>query len=207
MNREMQKLVDAPLADPLKLFLPKGTRTVKRAPKAEYYNGVDAPKIARSEIERRKADAASAKLVSVLDCYATTSVPFERIAEHTKLTLEEATAAMLRRGRSSMTTIDTMMALIAVEAAAGLTAIAGAMVYRSRWAHELKGIELYRDAFIGASNAAIDAEDRLRKIERTRHNSAKHARSVQLERQRAAVASTTAKLNREIAATTDRVAA
>lgn len=101
MNREMQKLVDAPLADPLKLYLPKGTRAAKRAPKAEYYDSVEAPKIARSILEKRKVDAASAKLVSVLDYYATTTVPFERIAEHTKLTVDQVVESMNRRGRLS----------------------------------------------------------------------------------------------------------
>lgn len=99
MNREMQKLVDAPLADPLKLYLPNGTRTAKRAPKAEYYDSVVAPKIARSVLEKRKVDAASTKLVSVLDYYATTSVPFDRIAEHTKMTVEQVTESMANRGR------------------------------------------------------------------------------------------------------------
>lgn len=99
MRPEMQKLVDAPLADPLKLYLPNGTRTAKRAPKVEYYETVGATRLTRKELDKRKADAASAKLVSVLDYCATTQVPFDRIAEHTKLTIEQVTESMQRRGR------------------------------------------------------------------------------------------------------------
>src|SRR6187402_937676 len=97
----MQKLVDAPLADPLKLYLPKGTRSAKRAPKAEYYDSVGAARLSRKELDKRKDDAATAKLVSVLDYYATTTVPFERIAGHTKLTVDQVTESMNRRGRLS----------------------------------------------------------------------------------------------------------
>lgn len=101
MNRELQKLVDAPLADPLKLYLPQGTRSAKKAPKVEYYDTVAAPRISRAKLAERRVDEYSTKLTAVLDYYGTTSVPFDRIAEHTKLTVEQVTESMARRGRMS----------------------------------------------------------------------------------------------------------
>jgi len=104
MDALLAKLAESPIVTAEranKIFLPKGTRPVKRGAKAEYYDGVSAPKIARSEVEKRKVDAFSAKIVAVLDYYATTAVPFDRIAAHTKLTVEQVTESMARRGRVS----------------------------------------------------------------------------------------------------------
>jgi len=42
-----------------------------------------------------------AALQDRLAYYATTSVPFDRVAAHTGLTVEEATAAMIKRGRTA----------------------------------------------------------------------------------------------------------
>jgi len=104
MDAYFKALIDSPIdtaARANKLLLPEGVRASKRLPKPEYYDSVTAPKIARSELEKRKADAASAKLVAVLDYYATTQVPFDRIAAHTKLTEDQVRESMLRRGRSA----------------------------------------------------------------------------------------------------------
>lgn len=96
---DLQSMIDAPLADPLNLNVPLGKRVMKRGPRAQYYDGIDAPRLKQSELQKRREDQFSAKLCAVLDYYAGSTVPIERIAEHTKLTIEQATAAMERRGR------------------------------------------------------------------------------------------------------------
>lgn len=96
---DLQKLIDAPLADPLKTFVPLGTRPAKRGPRYSEYDGLDVPRISRKELEARRSEDISEKLGAILDYYAGTSIPVERIATHTGLTIEKATAAMKRRGR------------------------------------------------------------------------------------------------------------
>ena len=96
---DLKALADAPLADPLAINIPLGRRTAKRGPRHQYYDGIDAPRATRKELEDRRTESYSKKLCAVLDYYAGTTVPIERIAEHTNLTVEKATAAMVRRGR------------------------------------------------------------------------------------------------------------
>jgi hypothetical protein len=98
---DLKAMADAPLADPLRLNIPFGKRTAPRGERARYYDGIDVPRMTREEINKRKEEAFSKKLCAVLDYYATTEVPIERVAEHTGLTVEQATAAMERRGRKS----------------------------------------------------------------------------------------------------------
>ena len=100
MDKEMQALIDAPLADPLKLYLPKGTRPAKLGPRYRTVDNIDAPKLTRKQIEERKVEAFSAKLCTILDYYAGTDIPIDRVAAHTGLTIEQATQAMTRRGRA-----------------------------------------------------------------------------------------------------------
>lgn len=98
-NIDLQKLIDAPLADPLNLNVPLGKRVIKQGPRARYYDGIDAPRLKQSELQARREDAFSKKLCAVLDYYAGSAVPIERVAEHTRLSIEQATDAMRRRGR------------------------------------------------------------------------------------------------------------
>jgi hypothetical protein len=104
MNAYLQALADKPLdirdTDRCtKVWLPEGKRRAPRGRKPEYHGNLGGPALKRSEIEARKLDEYSAKLVAILDYYAATSVPFERIADHTKLPLEKVVEAMSRRGR------------------------------------------------------------------------------------------------------------
>lgn len=96
---DLLALANAPLADPLNLNVPLGRRVAKRGPRHAYYDGIDAPRATRTELEKRAANDRNSKLASVLDYYATTTIPIERVAEHTGITIEQATAAMERRGR------------------------------------------------------------------------------------------------------------
>lgn len=100
MDKQMRTLVDAPLADPLKLNVIGERRVIKRGPRAKYYDGVDAPRITRKELDERRQEQFSKKLCAVLDYYAGSQVPIERVAEHTGLSIEDAAAAMERRGRT-----------------------------------------------------------------------------------------------------------
>jgi len=98
MDEMMKKLVDAPLADALKLHLPAGKRAgpKNRKPQADK---TFAPPITHKQVRERKEAAMSAKTIAVLDYYATTTVPVDRVASHCGISVEDATKAMLRRGR------------------------------------------------------------------------------------------------------------
>jgi hypothetical protein len=97
---DLKAMAEAPLADALNLNVPLGKRTIKRGPRTAYYDGIDAPRLKRSELDKMRSEDFSKKLCSVLDYYASTTVPIERVAEHTNLSIEQATAAMQRRGRT-----------------------------------------------------------------------------------------------------------
>jgi hypothetical protein len=96
---DMQALIDAPLADPLKLYVPAGKRVIRRGPRHAYHDGIDAPKLTAKQLQDRKEGVYGEKLAAVLDYYASTSIPIERVAENTGLSIEKATYAMQRRGR------------------------------------------------------------------------------------------------------------
>jgi hypothetical protein len=95
----MQSLVEAPLADPLKTHLPFGRQHRTPRSKADQYDGVDAPRLTSGQLDERRRTRTAIKLGETLDYYATTMVPFERVAQHTGLTIEQASEAMRRRGR------------------------------------------------------------------------------------------------------------
>jgi hypothetical protein len=80
MDEYLRKLVEAPLADPARIYSPGGKRTIKRAPKAEC-SDMGITKLTDKQARERREKAANDKLSSVLDYYAKTSIPFERIAE------------------------------------------------------------------------------------------------------------------------------
>lgn len=95
----LQSYIDAPLADPVKLYLPQGKRPAKRARKPQYEDGVDCPKLTRKELDRRAEKALSAKHDKLLEYYATTDLPNERIAEHLGLSVERVAGEMSWRRR------------------------------------------------------------------------------------------------------------
>ena len=86
-----------------KPWLPMGKLPTPRA-KKDAVNGIDeafAPKVPRAKLREIAEKKRLAMLQDILAHYATTEVPFERIAAHTGLTVEEATAAMIKRGREA----------------------------------------------------------------------------------------------------------
>lgn len=97
----LQRLIDAPLADPLKINLPEGKRPARMGEKPVYEGEFAPEKLSSRQMRDRKTNAYSEKLMAVLDYYATTNVPFERIAVHVKMKVEEVADAMGRRGRMS----------------------------------------------------------------------------------------------------------
>ena len=101
MTPEMKRLVDAPLANALRLNLPEGKAPAPRAIKPEYHCE-ELPKLTAKEVRARRTEATNAKVCAILDYYATTEVPPRRIAEHLGLGWDEVRAikAMKDRGRN-----------------------------------------------------------------------------------------------------------
>lgn len=98
---ELRKLADQPIDNAeraSKTWLPLGKRSNPRGPKPVYENEF-APAITAGEARARRADEQDKKLATILDYYATTSIPFERIAEHTKLDMVKVIRVMKARGR------------------------------------------------------------------------------------------------------------
>lgn len=97
---EMRQLIAAPLADPGRIYLPRGKRKALRGPKPVYENEF-APKVSQKEVKARKAEAKDRKLGTLLNYYATTATPFEDIAAYLKLELPVVIRCMNQRGRAS----------------------------------------------------------------------------------------------------------
>lgn len=98
---DAKALVDLPLADPLKLYVHPGLRPkVKRGPRAQYHDDIGG-KLTRNQVNEMKEAERSAKYGKLFDYYATTDIPFERIAKHVGLELWQVGRAMKDRGRLS----------------------------------------------------------------------------------------------------------
>lgn len=82
MDARMKALIDAPLADPVKIYLPEGKRRVSRGPSPQYEDGIESPKLTGKQIAERRTKAAGKKLEALYDYYAATNLTVERIAEH-----------------------------------------------------------------------------------------------------------------------------
>lgn len=83
IDRKMQALIDAPLADPVKINLPEGRQLAKRGSRIrdtgdETDGGL---RLTRQQSIDRKEKAANEKLQTLFDYYAKTSHTPERIAE------------------------------------------------------------------------------------------------------------------------------
>lgn len=76
----LQSLIDAPLANATKINLPMGRRAAPRV-KAEPRQPRPGD-LTPAQVRERKAKALSDKQEKLLDYYATTSIPAERVAEH-----------------------------------------------------------------------------------------------------------------------------
>jgi hypothetical protein len=81
IDSKMQALIDAPLADPAKIYLPEDRRPAKRGPRTQC-DDIGAPKLTGKQIAERKRKAASAKLATLFDYYAPTGLSAARVAEY-----------------------------------------------------------------------------------------------------------------------------
>ena len=102
MRHPLQHLIDAPLGDAARIYLPAGRRPAIRPKKNEaVQDGIDAPKLSNKELRERKAKQARHRLEEMLAYYATTTVPFERIATHTGLKIDAVRGEMRARRRDA----------------------------------------------------------------------------------------------------------
>jgi hypothetical protein len=101
IDPNLKAMLDGPLANALAINLPMGRRAAKRGSNPVYEGSIGDTPLKPSEVRQRRDDAKSAKLVAVLDYYATTAVPFDRIADHCKMSIEDVTESMARRGRTA----------------------------------------------------------------------------------------------------------
>lgn len=97
MNSELRALVDAPLADPLKINLPLGRRPVKRS--TQPARAKEAGELTKDQLRERREKAASDARHSILRYYSTTSIPFERVAAHVGLEVGQVREILKAMGR------------------------------------------------------------------------------------------------------------
>lgn len=97
MDKRMQALIDAPLADPNKIYLPDGKRRAPRSPRADC--GDMPPKITGAQLAERKSTALSRKLDALYAYYAATDLSIERIAQHMGLYRQEQTGVDEKTGK------------------------------------------------------------------------------------------------------------
>ena len=90
MDDFMRSLIEAPLADPARIYAPGGKRPAARGPKVEY-DDIGCPKISSKEMAARKKRVANDKLEALYAYYATTDLTAEKIAEHMGLYRQEQT--------------------------------------------------------------------------------------------------------------------
>jgi hypothetical protein len=84
MDPKMRALVEAPLADPSRIYLPEGRGTVRRArPPSDISDETDGGlRLSRSKVAQMKERQAAEKLTKLFDYYAATDLSPERVAEH-----------------------------------------------------------------------------------------------------------------------------
>lgn len=90
MDAKMKALADAPLANPIGIYLPEGKRPAPRARKAEC-DDIGCPKVSSKELRERKQKALAARTEALFDYYAKTELTAERVAEHMGLYRNEQT--------------------------------------------------------------------------------------------------------------------
>jgi len=99
MDNFLQEALNSPIKTAEranKIYLPLGKK--KSAPKTEEEK---AATLARGRLAREhQKREASRKLTAMLDYYATTSVPFERVAVHCRMKEDQVAKEMAARGRT-----------------------------------------------------------------------------------------------------------
>lgn len=100
MAFEYKHLIDAPINTgerANKIWLPHGK---KPQPKVVLSEEEKLARLANSRMARAQAkEESERKLSALMDYYAGTSVPFDRIAGHTNLSADDVRAEMAKRGR------------------------------------------------------------------------------------------------------------
>jgi hypothetical protein len=98
IDPRIQSYLDSPITTAKRAshtFLPEGRRTLKREPKPALTMDE------RTELQTRRKKEADAKHSQMLDYYASTSVPFDRIAVHCSMDVKHVAEAMKLRGRDA----------------------------------------------------------------------------------------------------------
>lgn len=85
MDKHLRALVEAPLADPLKINLPEGKRALTRGPKVQTEKAPG--DLTLSEVRERKRKELEDKQSALLDYYATTDKDAATVAKHVGLTV------------------------------------------------------------------------------------------------------------------------
>jgi hypothetical protein len=98
-DRTLQSLIDAPLADPLKLAIHGEPRKIKRGPRVRENDDIGAPKLTRAQLDERKDKARWDKLDKLYAYYAGTDLSIERIAEHMGIYRQEQTGVDEKTGK------------------------------------------------------------------------------------------------------------
>jgi hypothetical protein len=80
MDEFLKKLVDAPLKSATKINLPMGRKPATRAPRQPHERREG--DLTLKEVRERKAASIDKKRSALLDYYAGTDVPAQRVAEH-----------------------------------------------------------------------------------------------------------------------------
>lgn len=101
MDDRMKALVEAPLADANRTYLPEGKKRAPRSRKQHYADGIGVPKLTAKQLADRNTAHQDGKIRALLDYYATTNVPTCRISEHIKMDEVHVIEAMRLRGRIS----------------------------------------------------------------------------------------------------------
>jgi len=98
---DMRLLAAAPLADPMRINLPLGKRPARCSGKPVYEGQIGVEKLTAKQVKERRVNRVSYRLVAALDHYATTDVPFDRIAVHLAMEPDAVAEAMTKRGRAA----------------------------------------------------------------------------------------------------------
>lgn len=97
---KLQEYADAPLDNAArcnKIWLPVGRRSPPQAARPEPAAG----SLTKAQMAERATKQHTAKVLALFDYYATTTVPFDRIAAHMKQPIATVRGAMKERGRLS----------------------------------------------------------------------------------------------------------
>jgi hypothetical protein len=90
ISPEMKAMIDAPLADAVKINLPAGKRPAPRS-RVEHGDDIGCPKVSARELQERRKRAAQEKLDKLFDYYAGTKLDASKVAEHMGLYRQEQT--------------------------------------------------------------------------------------------------------------------